>query len=157
MREVARKSYVCGPDGHPLRVYHGTGAVFDQFDSRYSPSGFWFTDNPTVASRVALSPHALLVGGVANVRIAYLSMQRPLRVQTLDEAHQALEGVSDGALDGDGIIWTNATMVDPECGPFTQFVVFDAEQIQPPWVDVAERGRVAIERAARDPLTVSKL
>lgn len=59
-----------GPDGQPLKLYHGTGGVFDEFSAKkfgegaggnYRGTGVYLTDNPNVASSYAnqASPHSL--------------------------------------------------------------------------------------------------
>jgi len=125
--------FVCGPDGRPLRVYHGTGAVFEEFDGQFSNGMFCFTDCPSVASTVALSPHAESVGGIANVRMAYLVMNRPIYAHSADDVTEATEAICSGTLDADGIIWNSQTMVEPGFGPWTQYFVFNVKQIRPPW------------------------
>lgn len=133
-------SYLADPAGDPLRVYHGTGAVFDDFDLAFAPNGFSFTDNPRVASRVALSPHAQDVGGIANVRIAYLAMRDPaygVRATLRLEVDRILTGRADH----DGIIRTERN-TNREDGPFSQFWVFNPAQVRPAWVMPKSRGTV---------------
>jgi hypothetical protein len=130
-----------GPDGvsylsdaarKPVRVYHGTGAVFDDFDLAFSPNGFCFTENPRVASRVALSPHATEVGGLGRVRIAYLAMQNPAYVARAPRLTLETVRILTGRSEHDGIIRDSYT--DTEDGPFSQFWVFDPTQVRPAWV-----------------------
>ena len=124
-------------DGAPLRVYHGTGAVFDHFDLAFSPTGFWFTDNPRLASQVATSPHARSVGGVYNVRLAFLRMRRPLRLRTVEAVRIGRKLLLQSQGIFDGIIWADeAQWVDPEVGPAKQFIVFSPEQVLPPFADL---------------------
>lgn len=126
-------------DGAALRLYHGTGAVFDRFDLTFSPHGFWFTDNPGLASTVATSPHAQSVGGMCNVRMAFLEMRRPLRLRN-DSIRSAVGLLLQSRFLFDGIIWTNEEMVDPQHGPFTQYVVVSSEQVLPPFEDLDLHG-----------------
>jgi ADP-Ribosyltransferase in polyvalent proteins len=126
-------SYLSDAAGKPLRVYHGTGAVFDDFDLAFAPNGFCFTDNPRMASRVALSPHAKEVGGIANVRIAYLAMWNPAYARSRSAHRLAEAGILSGRSNHDGIIRIERN-ADPEDGPFSQFWVFDPAQVRPVWV-----------------------
>jgi len=129
-----------GVDGRPMRLYHGTGAVFTEFDANFSPNGFWFTNSKHVASRVAMSPHAEMVGGLRNVRIAYLRMRAPLRVRHIDHVHDAIEMLLEDRSRFDGLIWTCAGWAEMGCVPFIQYVVFEPGQVLPPW-SKAEQGR----------------
>ena len=125
-------SYLSDAAGKPLRVYHGTGAVFDDFDLAFSPNGFCFTENPRLASRVALSTHAKEVGGIGSVRIAYLAMQNPAYVAGVPKLRLEIARILTGLSEHDGIIWDSHT--DPEDGPVSQFWVFDPTQVRPAWV-----------------------
>jgi hypothetical protein len=122
-------SYLSDAAGEPLRVYHGTGAVFDEFDLAFAPNGFCFTDNPQVASRVALSPHAKEVGGIANVRIAYLAMWNPAYAKSGSAIRLDAARILSGRSPHDGIIRIERDS-DPEDGPFSQFWVFDPAQVR---------------------------
>ncbi len=76
--EVAQLTKVVGPEGKPLRVYHGTGQVFDKYDlARSSPDagigkGVWTTDSPAMASNFASK------GSNPNVRMHFLDVRNPL-------------------------------------------------------------------------------
>ena len=78
------KSKIVGPEGKPLRMYHGTKSDFEQFDlSKTGASddglvgkGFYFTSNPAEASGYALNSQ-FGKGGVPNVRPVHVAMKNP--------------------------------------------------------------------------------
>lgn len=85
------KNSVVQKDGEPLKVYHGTGNAenIDAFDPKYTGqgndqigSGFYFTDNPSLASGYTVAPNSYedRVGGDSSPGVipVYLSLQNPI-------------------------------------------------------------------------------
>ena len=82
-------SKVVDAGGKPLVVYHGTTRDFQAFEAGYrgddhpwSPLGFWFSDNPKIASSYAGMPSGPFgeqkVGG--SVIPVFVSVKNPLRI-----------------------------------------------------------------------------
>lgn len=87
-------SKVVDADGKPLVVYHGTGAVFDEFDESKIGSendegfwgrGFYFMDDPEWGSGYA-EVAGEKDGAAANVMPVYLSLQKPYYYTERDDA-----------------------------------------------------------------------
>ncbi len=89
------------------------------------------------------SSHARSVGGLSNVRIAYLAMRRPLRVRRNERGlGRVIELLLTSSSFFNGIIWADLGKVDPRFGPFAQYVVFSPDQVLPPF----EEDLLAISR-----------
>lgn len=91
-RQWFGESKVVDEVGQPLRVYHGTDADFDRFsmehfgktDAGARGRGFYFSESPEYAGRVANSAAEGGLGGAgANIIPVYLKADRPL---TWDDA-----------------------------------------------------------------------
>jgi len=71
--------------GEPKRVYHGTNAVFEEFDPKFQDPaalygrGFYFTEDPKVASSYTDTKDAPSGAGqtASNVKPAYLNIRKP--------------------------------------------------------------------------------
>lgn len=124
--------------GRPIVLYHGTQAEIDSFDPRmqgindsgYAGAGFYFTDDPDVAS--AYAGFSVADEG-ANVVPAYMALQNPKLVSSYAEMYpdEKLPGTREEALKVqaslieqgyDGVIFRGKSM--------NQFVAFYPEQIK---------------------------
>lgn len=115
--------------GPPLKVYHGTADDFEEFEhtEKSSLKGFFFTENPEVASGIALSKgieHAKdkaepFAQHGSNVRPVYLKIKNPCTDMTsmLGDAFERIQ-----AQGYDGII--------SQYRGGRQFIVFDKSQIR---------------------------
>lgn len=71
--------------GKPTRVFHGTNAIFEEFDPKFADpgafygKGFYFTDSGEVASQYPLTKGAPygVTQTAENVKIAYLNIKKP--------------------------------------------------------------------------------
>lgn len=90
---------VLNEKGEPQRVYHGTKAVFEEFDPKFQDSdalygrGFYFTESPKVASGYTTTKDAPFDAKqtAPNVKMAYLRIKKPF---DLDKMH-SLAGLSE--------------------------------------------------------------
>lgn len=85
-------SKVTDKEGSPLVVYHGTGAVFDEFrlpeNAKGDQKGIWFSADPYLPSSLAIANGTEEKGifrkswaGAPNVRPVYLSVKNPYRYE----------------------------------------------------------------------------
>jgi hypothetical protein len=84
--DPANASKVVDGTGKPLRVFHGTGAAFDEFsaskagsrDSGYFGKGFYFSDKPVSAEMYAGTGDWFTPAHKPNIKPVYLSLKNPL-------------------------------------------------------------------------------
>lgn len=123
--------------GKPLRVFHGTGNVFDQFDLSLASEGDLFgpgiytTDNPTIASTYS-------VGGGSNSPWAYKSaMEGRLRsepvffAKTPEEAIQQIKQAHPNAS-----IVDSAPLSGPSGGFSVQYLDAKAPNVRPFYLNI---------------------
>lgn len=89
-------SKVVDSKGQPLKVYHGTGADFDSFDTK--GLGSHFTQDPAVANKFAADHPD---GG--RVVPVYLNIKNPLRISDHGGSHTDAKGVAE-ALIKEGVL-----------------------------------------------------
>ena len=133
------KSKIVDKDGHPLVVYHGTNADFDQFDPNLvgtnfevSTGGFFFSSSKTAAKDYA-DDTARERGGTPSVIEVNLGIDNPLVINAtgnpdryFDKARFViLSEATDG--DHDGIV-VNGFDADGE--PQSLYLVFEPDQIR---------------------------
>ena len=123
-------------EGRPLVLFHGTAGDFSEFCSRavgrchvdleVGPA-FFFTDHPGTANWYAESAGGQL-GGTANVRPVFLSLQNPLDVDFQGTGIETLAEDLEAAKAGghDGLIARNYD----DGSVATHFIVFRPEQIK---------------------------
>lgn len=129
--------------GQLIRVFHGTGEAFEQFDMAMAKitkgwgkeKGIWFTDNPDQAAAFARMVTEGRNFEGANIRPAYLEMEKPLVVDVEAEwkTRSAGDFFSDKIAEArragnDGVIFKNNTQDIGGAG--THYVVFRPEQVR---------------------------
>ncbi|MCI0655481.1 MAG: hypothetical protein L0170_00210, partial [Acidobacteria bacterium] len=128
---VIPESKAASPEGVLRRVYHGTKNVFEKFDKKMAKAGlfgdgFYFTENPKVASGYSATSKA---SGVApNVRVAYLDIRNPFNADgayPADEAFatQLAEKLNSKGFDGDYFL-ERVEAAEEQIGPMG-YVLYD--------------------------------
>lgn len=109
-------SKVVDEDGEPLVVYHGTHAVFDEFDpSRGVGGGSWFTSSAEEAGRYTYGDGAVLVP-------VYLKIERPMILRSQRVEPGAAARRAKASKNHDGLVYIRPDGVN--------YVVFDPRQVK---------------------------